>query len=65
VDGRGRTLHANASQHTDLLWAARGAGGGRFFVATTFWFRTVDVSMGVTEIHATVPPAKAVEAVYW
>jgi FAD/FMN-containing dehydrogenase len=65
VDGLGRIVYANATHNSDLLWASRGAGGGHLAVVTSFHFRTVDVSMGVTAMKAVVPRQDAVEAVYW
>jgi FAD/FMN-containing dehydrogenase len=36
----GSVVTADASQHSDLLWASRGGGGGNFGVATSFTFAT-------------------------
>lgn len=61
VDGRGRIVRADSDSHADLLWAARGGGGGRYVIVTEFVFRTVDVSSGVTDITALVPADQAVQ----
>lgn len=58
VDGTGKVIIANASQHGDLLWASRGGGGGNFAVVTAFVFRTVDVSSGVTVFKYAMPRDK-------
>lgn len=39
VTASGERVHADASQHADLLWAARGAGPGFFAVVTRFHVR--------------------------
>ncbi len=39
VTARGRIIRANDRQHSDLLWACRGGGGGSFGVVTSFTFR--------------------------
>lgn len=41
VLGDGQIVECDASRDADLLWALRGAGGGRFGVVTRLWFRTV------------------------
>ena len=40
VTADGRLVHADASQHTDLLWAARGAGPGFPGIVTRFYLQT-------------------------
>lgn len=38
VTGDAREIRASETHHSDLLWAARGGGGGNFAVATSFVF---------------------------
>jgi FAD/FMN-containing dehydrogenase len=40
VTADGSVLDASPAQHSDLLWACQGGGGGNFGVATSFTFRT-------------------------
>jgi FAD/FMN-containing dehydrogenase len=40
----GSVVNADARQHSDLLWASRGGGGGNFGVATAFTFGTHPLS---------------------
>jgi FAD/FMN-containing dehydrogenase len=40
VTADGRLLHADAAQHSDLLWAARGAGPGFPGIVTRFYLQT-------------------------
>jgi FAD binding domain/Berberine and berberine like len=40
----GSVVTADASQHSDLLWASKGGGGGNFGVATSFTFNTRPLS---------------------
>jgi FAD/FMN-containing dehydrogenase len=44
VTADGSVLGIDASHHADLFWACRGGGGGNFGVATSFTFRTHQVS---------------------
>ncbi len=44
VTADGNLLTCDAKQHTDLLWASQGGGGGNFGVATSFTFRTQKLS---------------------
>ncbi len=44
VTADGSVLTADATGHSDLYWASRGGGGGNFGVATTFTFRTHELS---------------------
>ena len=46
ADGSVRTC--DSTQHTDLLWASMGGGGGNFGVATSFTMRTRQLSSLVT-----------------
>lgn len=39
-----RLVRADETQHTDLLWASRGGGGGNFGIATSYTFRIHPVS---------------------
>jgi FAD/FMN-containing dehydrogenase len=36
----GSIVNSNSKQHSDLLWASQGGGGGNFGVVTSFTFRT-------------------------
>jgi FAD/FMN-containing dehydrogenase len=36
----GSIINSNSKQHSDLLWASQGGGGGNFGVVTAFTFRT-------------------------
>jgi len=48
----GSTVHANATQHEDLLWMAKGGGGDVFpGIVTAFHFNLVKVPPVVTEYH--------------
>lgn len=40
VTAAGELVHANANNHSDLYWAARGAGPGFFGVVTNFYLQT-------------------------
>jgi FAD/FMN-containing dehydrogenase len=40
VTADGKVIVADASHHSDLLWASRGGGGGNFGIATQLTFRT-------------------------
>jgi len=42
VTADGELLHANADEHSDLYWSARGAGPGFFGVVTRFHLRLYD-----------------------
>jgi FAD/FMN-containing dehydrogenase len=42
ITADGELVHADASHHSDLLWAARGAGPGFFGVVTRFYLRLYD-----------------------
>jgi FAD/FMN-containing dehydrogenase len=44
VTADGSVLIADATEHSDLYWASRGGGGGNFGVATSFTFRTHELS---------------------
>jgi hypothetical protein len=39
-----RLIHADETQHADLLWASRGGGGGNFGIATSYTFRIHPIS---------------------
>lgn len=41
VDGTGKVIRADAKKNSDLLWASRGGGGGRFVIVTEFEFRVM------------------------
>jgi FAD/FMN-containing dehydrogenase len=44
VTADGAVLNCDGTQHTDLLWASKGGGGGNFGVATSFTLRTHKLS---------------------
>lgn len=44
VTADGKVLTCDSKQHTDLLWASRGGGGGNFGVTTSFTLRTHKLS---------------------
>lgn len=44
VTADGAVLTCDGTQHTDLLWASKGGGGGNFGVATSFTLRTQQLS---------------------
>ncbi|MWV46246.1 FAD-binding protein [Paenibacillus sp. HJL G12] len=39
-----KAIIANKNQHSDLLWASRGGGGGNFGIATSYKFRVQPIS---------------------
>lgn len=41
----GSALNCSATEHADLFWAIRGAGGGNFGIHTSFTFQTFPVGM--------------------
>ncbi|MEU6466895.1 FAD-binding oxidoreductase [Streptomyces sp. NPDC046976] len=48
VTADGKQLTADATQHSDLFWALRGAGNGNFGVVTELHFRTHPAPQAVT-----------------
>lgn len=44
VTADGSVLTCDGTQHTDLLWASKGGGGGNFGVTTSFTLRTQQLS---------------------
>jgi FAD/FMN-containing dehydrogenase len=46
VDANGNTIIADKDNNPELLWASRGAGGGKFVIVTDFHVRLMDVSSG-------------------
>jgi FAD/FMN-containing dehydrogenase len=44
VTADGSVLNCDSKNHTDLLWASKGGGGGNFGVATSFTLRTHKLS---------------------
>src|ERR1700716_1284426 len=48
VTADGALVHADETQNSDLLWAARGAGPGFFGVITRFHLRTQPVARAMT-----------------
>ncbi|MEU6540571.1 FAD-binding protein [Streptomyces sp. NPDC047000] len=62
VTADGSRLTADASTHTDLFWALRGAGNGNFGVVTELHFRTHPAPQAVTG-YLTWPWARAAAVV--
>ncbi|MEU9475767.1 FAD-dependent oxidoreductase [Streptomyces sp. NPDC048191] len=58
ITADGTQVTANASSHSDLFWALRGAGNGNFGVVTELQFRTHPAPQAVTA-YMTWPWAKA------
>ncbi|QHA05559.1 FAD-binding protein [Streptomyces broussonetiae] len=58
ITADGTQVTANASSHSDLFWALRGAGNGNFGVVTELHFRTHPAPQAVTA-YMTWPWAKA------
>ncbi|MGW7817456.1 FAD-binding oxidoreductase [Streptomyces puniciscabiei] len=58
ITADGTQVTANASSHSDLFWALRGAGNGNFGVVTELQFRTHPAPQAVTA-YLTWPWAKA------
>jgi FAD/FMN-containing dehydrogenase len=58
VTAEGKIVDANMSDHADLFWACRGAGGGSFGVATRFHFRLHPIGP-VTTVHLRWPASQA------
>ncbi|BCB83205.1 FAD-binding oxidoreductase [Phytohabitans suffuscus] len=44
VDARGELVTADEENHSDLLWACRGGGGGNYGIATSFTLRTQPIA---------------------
>jgi len=55
----GRVVECGEHHHEDLLWALRGAGGGRFGVVTSLRLRTVALPADATSLHVEWPYAAA------
>jgi FAD/FMN-containing dehydrogenase len=55
VDAQGDLLDVGSHNHTALLWASRGGGGGKFAIVTDWHVRLMDVSTGVTNFNYTIP----------
>ncbi|HET9391906.1 MAG TPA: FAD-binding oxidoreductase [Candidatus Rubrimentiphilum sp.] len=55
VDASGDVLTASDTQHSDLLWACRGGGGGNFGAVVELTARIHPVDMSFTEIAYTFP----------
>ncbi|MFL6124204.1 FAD-binding oxidoreductase [Actinophytocola sp.] len=58
----GRIVRATATEHPDLFWALRGAGGGNFGVVLSVELRT-RLSVAQTAIQATWPYERVVDVV--
>jgi FAD/FMN-containing dehydrogenase len=58
----GRVLEVDDQRHADLLWALRGAGGGRFGVVSSLRFRTLEAP-ATTTLHLTWPDEHAPAAI--
>ena len=56
----GRSVHADATENTDLFWAIRG-GGGNFGIVTKFELEVYEFDSNVTSISYTYPAAKAAD----
>jgi FAD/FMN-containing dehydrogenase len=46
VNANGDVVVADKDNNADLLWASRGAGGGKFLIVTDFHVRLMDVTPG-------------------
>ncbi|QAY68363.1 FAD-binding oxidoreductase [Paenibacillus protaetiae] len=55
VDAKGRILKANKKNHSDLLWASRGGGGGNFGVYTKYKFKVRRSPANATVFQFTWP----------
>ena len=59
----GRIRECDEEQHSDLLWALRGAGAASFGVVTSLTFRPIRAPTVTTNIHANWDPRYAVPVV--
>ena len=50
VDANGNVVVADKDTNPELLWASRGAGGGKFVVVTDFHVRLMDVTPGAQRV---------------
>ena len=56
IDAQGRLIHADESQNSDYLWAARGAGAGFFGVVETFSTASAPLAASSSTRSVCVPP---------
>ncbi len=62
VLANGQVITGNSSQHSDMLWASQGGGGGNFGVATSFTFSTHPLTSLLT-FYLTWPWSQAAKVV--
>ncbi|WP_337913120.1 FAD-dependent oxidoreductase [Paenibacillus arenosi] len=55
VDAKGKVIRANKKNHSDLLWASRGGGGGNFGVYTKYKFKVRRAPAKATVFRITWP----------
>jgi FAD/FMN-containing dehydrogenase len=52
VDANGNVINADKDNNPELLWASRGAGGGKFVIVTDFNVRLMDVTPGTQPAYS-------------
>ena len=65
VTAAGELVHANTEQHSDLFWAARGAGPGFFGVVTRFHLQTRPRPKAFTQSSYIYPMSCYTEVFTW